>query len=98
MQQFTRDRGSDRNHDVDRPARFRVLPNRVALAAVDWCAATKTTSCRTDYEYGFDPFLSDVAEVADAEGCDTILYSLWSHAVGSMRGLSQRRVFGSTQR
>ena len=96
MQQCTPNRKCCTQNDVDRPALFRVVPKRVALAAVDWCAATKETTSRTDYECGFDPYLTDIAEVADAEGCDTIVYSLWSHDVRSMGRLNQRRVFGST--
>jgi hypothetical protein len=89
-------RRSHKADDVDRPTPFGVLPARVALAAVDWCAATKKTTARTDYDYGFDPFLVDTARTADAEGCDTIVYSLWSHNVRTMGPLHQRRIFGAT--
>jgi hypothetical protein len=69
---------------------------RVALVAVDWCAASKKTTARTDYDHGFDPFLVDIARTAETEGCDTIVYSLWSHSVRTMGPLHQRRIFGAT--
>lgn len=82
--------------DLDPPAQFQVTPHRVALVAVDWYAATKRTTSRTDYEYGFDPFLGDVCRVADVERCDTIVYSLWSHDERTMGRLDERRLFGAT--
>jgi hypothetical protein len=68
----------------------------VALVAVDWYAATKRTTRRTDYEYGFDPFLSDISNLADEKRCDTIVYSLWSHDVRTMGRLDERGLFGAT--
>jgi hypothetical protein len=84
--------------DVDPRAHFQVLPKRVALAAVDLYAATKKTTSRTDYKYGFDPFLGEIAKVANANGCDTIVYSLWSHDEAQMRPLNERRLFGATSK
>ena len=81
---------------IDSPADFQLMPKRIAFAAVDWYAATKRTTRRTDYEFGFDPFLKDVAACSDAEGCDMIVFSLWSHDIRTMGRLNQRRLFGST--
>ncbi len=91
-------RDNDLAGDVDQPAPFDVCPRRVALVAVDWCAATKKNTARTNYEYGFDPFLADIALAADEEGCDTIVYALWSHDVRTMGPLCQDLVFGATIR
>jgi hypothetical protein len=51
--------------DVDPAAHFVLAPNRVALVAAD-----------ADATFGYAPFFSDIAETADAAGCDTVVYAL----------------------
>lgn len=84
----------------DTPAPFEMEPRKVALAAVDWTVFPRENGARarTCYEHGFDPFLADVAAAAEGEGCDTVVYALWSHDLIKMRPLDEARVFGSTTR
>jgi hypothetical protein len=83
---------------LDAPAPSELAPKKVALAAVDWTVSPrqKGPRARTYYEHGFDPFLADVAATAGTEGCDTIVYALWSHDLRKMDPLDEARVFGST--
>lgn len=85
------DSGKDETYDgaraADEAAPFEIAPRKVALAAVDWFATPreKGTRARTYYDHGFDPFLADIASAADAEGCDTVVYALWSHDLRRMK-------------
>jgi hypothetical protein len=87
---------AEREKDV--PAPFELAPKKVALAAVDWTVLPreKGPRARTYYEHGFAPFLADVAAAAEAEGCDTVVYALWSHDLRKMKPLDEACVFGST--
>jgi hypothetical protein len=51
--------------DVDPAASFTLAPNRVALVAADARAT-----------FGYAPFFADIAEAADAAGCDAVVYAL----------------------
>jgi hypothetical protein len=51
--------------DIDPAAHFTLAPSKVALVAAD-AGAT----------FGYAPYFSDIAETADAAGCDTIVYAL----------------------
>jgi hypothetical protein len=89
-------RAHDAKPEAGVPSAFQLEPGRVALAAVDWSAATSRTSRRTDYDHGFDPFLGDVLAVADEAQCDVVVCSLWSHSVTSMGALAEPRLFSRT--
>jgi len=93
----------DEVYEVDRaldaPAPFELAPKKVALAAVDRIVLPREEGPRArTYEYGFDPFLADVAATAEAAGCDTVVYALWSHDLRKMKPLDEVRVFGSTKK
>jgi hypothetical protein len=89
---------AERAPDVTAP--FELAPKKVALVAVDRTVLPHETGprARTYYEHGFDPFLSSVAAAAETEGCDTVVYALWSHDLRKMAPLDEPRVFGSTTR
>ena len=94
----SKDKGYEAERPADAPAPFELTPKKVALAAVDWTVSPreKERRARTYYEHGFDPFLADVAATAEAAGCDTVVYALWSHDPRKMKPLDEARVFGST--
>lgn len=77
-------------------ATFDVSPRRVGLVAIDKTRANPNNTSRTSYAIGFDPFLSAVADAAEREGCDALVYALWSHDVCTMGPLTQDRLFGRT--
>jgi len=96
-----RDNEKDEEYEAERvpdaSAPFELTPKKIALAAVDWTVPReKGPRARTYYDHGFDPFLADVAGTAEAEGCDTVAYALWSHDLRKMVPLDEARVFGST--
>jgi hypothetical protein len=96
----SKDKGYEAERPADAPASFELTPKKVALAAVDWLVRPyeKGPRARTHWDHGFDPFLADVAATAEAEGCDTVVYALWSHDLRKMKPLDEARVFGSTKK
>lgn len=93
-----KDKEYEAKREPDPPAPFELAPRKIALAAVDWLVSPreKGPRARTHWGHGFDPFLADVAETAEAAGCDTVVYALWSYDLHRMTPLDEARVFGST--
>lgn len=91
-----KDETYDRACAADEPAPFEFAPRKVALAAVDWSAMPRETDPTRTRTCGFEPFLTDVANAADAEGCDTVVYALWSYDLSRMKPLDEALVFGTT--
>ena len=91
-----KDETYEAEREPDGPAPFELAPKKIALAAVDWTVPQETGRRARTCEDGFDPFFAEVAQSAEAEGCDTVVYALWSHDLRKTKSLNEARVFGST--
>jgi hypothetical protein len=91
-------KGYEAERTPDAPASFELESKKIALVAVDWTVSPheEGSRARTDYDLGFDPFLADVAATTEGQGCETVVYALWSHDLRKMPPLDEARVFGST--
>jgi hypothetical protein len=70
--------------EADPAAPFTLAPNRVALVAADARAT-----------FGYAPYFADIADTADAAGCDAIVYALAPRPIPVM---AHSQLFGRARR
>ena len=75
---------------------FHMSPKKIAMVALDWCRGYEEDQYhRADYDQpGFFPLFQRIAETCDQQGCDTILYAMFSHSEHEHPALKKQELFG----